>query len=169
MNSDGGAERLAPQNSSQVFVSGVRNSHADLDAGLGGEQAVSDLATHDFRGEIRKLIADISHGGFVAIFAVDEVKFECWHFDVLRVKEIASLALLGRVWVDRSLHWRVVDGLESRKVGLISHVSASSLGGEVGGVVRGRRDLEMICLYLFLRARIMRRTLIGKLDSFSAR
>ena len=71
------------------------NSHAHLDPGLGGEQAVSNLATHNFRGEIRKLIADISHGGFVAILAVDEVKFECWYFDALWVKYIASLALLS--------------------------------------------------------------------------
>ena len=160
---------LLPQNSSCDFITGQKNSHTDLDTGLGWEQAVPDLATHDFWGKIWKLIADISHRAFVAIIAIYEVKAECRNLDVFWVKEVASLGLFGRVWVDLSLFRSIVDCSEPRKVRCI--VKIPPCFRSKVGILPAIWNLKMIwvkLLNLFLRARIMRRICTIKLNSLSA-
>ena len=161
---------LPPQNSSCDSNAGRKNSHTDLDTGLGWEQAVPDLATHDFWGKIWKLIADISHRALVAIITIYEVKAECRNLDVLWVKEVASFGLFGRVWVDLSLLRRIVDCSKPRKVRCIVKIPLSCFRSKVS-ILPGIWNLKMIwlkLLNLFLRARIMRRICTIKLNSLSA-
>ena len=161
---------LPPQNSSCVFITSQKNSHTDLDTGLGWEQAVPNLATHDFRGKIWKLIADISHRAFVAIIAIYEVKAECRNLDVLWVKEVASLGLFGRVWMDLSLFRSIVDSSKPRKVRCIVKIPLACFRSKVS-ILPAVWNLKMIwvkLLNLFLRARIMRRICNIKLNSLSA-
>ena len=161
---------LPPQNSSCDFITGPKNSHTDLDTGLGWEQAVPDLATHDFRGKIWKLIADISHRALVAIIAINEVKAECRNLDVFWVKEVASFGLFGRVWVVLSLLRSIVDCSEPRKVRSIVKIPLSCWRSKVS-ILPAVWNLKMIwvkLLNLFLRARIMRRICTIKLNSLSA-
>ena len=161
---------LPPQNSSCVFITSQKNSHTDLDTGLGWEQAVPDLATHDFRGKIWKLIADISHRALVAIITINKVKAECRNLDVFWVKEVASFGLFGRVWVVLSLLRSIVDRSKPRKVRCIVKIPLSCWRSKVS-ILPAVWNLKMIwvkLLNLFLRARIMRRICTIKLNSLSA-
>ena len=161
---------LPPQNSSSGFITSQKNSHTDLDTGLGWEQAVPDLATHDFRGKIWKLIAYISHRALVAIIAINKVKAECRNFDVFRVKEVSSFGLFCRVWMNLSLFGSIVDCSKPRKVRFIVKVPLPCFRSKVS-ILPAVWNLKMIwlkLLNLFLRARIMRRIRTFKLNSLSA-
>ena len=63
----------------------------------------------------------------VIFIRVNEFKWESWHFYVLWIEEITSLALLSRVWTERTLDGRIVDVLEPREIGRISKITASLL------------------------------------------
>ena len=88
---------------------------------------------HDVVGEHCKVFLDVFDWcGLVIFIRVDEVKFECRHFDIFVIKVIVFLlATIVRVEAKWPLLWSVVDLLESREVSCVAEITSSSLRCEI--------------------------------------